>query len=582
MNAGGKYWLLLTGTIVLMGACSAPKHAQNTTLPQRKTELDESEQIKVTRLFYTAAKEKMLGNLDIAAKLYNQCIQTDPTNDAALYELASIYNSTGRYEDALMFARKAAALDPDNKWYQMLLADVNINNRLYEDAIAVYRRLITKYPDNLEYAYDLAASQTTAGKLQDAINTYQDIESKIGLQEEIVVQKERLYLRLGKVEEAINELKKLIAENPKEPRYYGMLAELYFANDRADEALKEFERLKQIDPDNAMVHFSLADYYRSIGEKEKSFNELKTAFAQEAADVDTKIKILLSFYSASQSYPELTEEALELSEIMTKAHPKEPKAFAMRGDFLYREKKLPEARDAYRKAIELDNERYAVWNQLLLIESELEDFNAMASESKEALALFPNQPFIYLLNGIANIQVKQYQEAVDVLKAGMDFAIDDPAMQAQFYSNLGDAYHNLKNNQESDQSYDNALQLEPKNVYVLNNYSYYLSLRGDSLQKAEAMSKKSNELEPDNSSFEDTYGWILFRLERYKEAEKWLKKAISGNDMKNAVQLEHYGDVLFKLGREEEAVEYWDKAKSVGKGSEWLDKKIADRKFYDQ
>ena len=50
---------------------------------------------------------------------------------------------------------------------------------------------------------------------------------------------------------------------------------------------------------------------------------------------------------------------------------------------------------------------------------------------------------------------------------------------------------------------------------------------------------------------------------------------------KNGVILEHYADVLYRLDRKEEALMLWKEVKALGSGSEWLDKKIADKKLYE-
>ena len=50
---------------------------------------------------------------------------------------------------------------------------------------------------------------------------------------------------------------------------------------------------------------------------------------------------------------------------------------------------------------------------------------------------------------------------------------------------------------------------------------------------------------------------------------------------KNAVLLEHYGDVLFKLDKKEEAFLKWKEAKMTGNGSDFLDKKLQDKKLYE-
>ena len=145
---------------------------------------------------------------------------------------------------------------------------------------------------------------------------------------------------------------------------------------------------------------------------------------------------------------------------------------------------------------------------------------------------------------------------------------------------MGDSYNSLKQFKQSDQSYNKALELDSKNSYVLNNYAYYLSLRGENLIEAEKMSRRSNELDPDNSSSEDTYAWILFKLKKYGEARIWIERALQ-HDSKSAVQLEHYGDILYFLGEKENALAQWRVAKKMGLRSETLDRKINEEKYTD-
>jgi tetratricopeptide (TPR) repeat protein len=126
-----------------------------------------------------------------------------------------------------------------------------------------------------------------------------------------------------------------------------------------------------------------------------------------------------------------------------------------------------------------------------------------------------------------------------------------------------------------------ALKYNPKNLYVLNNYSYYLSLREAELEKAINMSQRAIALEPENTSFQDTYGWILYKMGDFLEAEKWIKKALESGGDERPIILEHYGDILFKLGNKEDAIKYWKRAQSKGKGSDLLLKKIADLDLYE-
>jgi Tfp pilus assembly protein PilF len=205
----------------------------------------------------------------------------------------------------------------------------------------------------------------------------------------------------------------------------------------------------------------------------------------------------------------------------------------------------------------------------------------LVNYSRRAIDLFPNQPTVYLTYGIGLSQQGKNKEAIEYLKLGKDLVIDNQSLKSQFYSSLGDCYHSIKDNANSDENYNQALELDPNNVIVLNNYSYYLSVRKENLALAKTMSAKSNKLAPNQASFQDTYAWILFQLKEYDDALIWIEKATENSPAPSGEILEHKGDILFKKNDLTEAVEYWKKAKLKGGASLKIDKKINDKTYYE-
>lgn len=224
---------------------------------------------------------------------------------------------------------------------------------------------------------------------------------------------------------------------------------------------------------------------------------------------------------------------------------------------------------------------YPIWEQLARIQLSLNDFKATEATCTEALQYFPDKVLLYLFNGIAKSQNGNPTAAIEAYKSGLSYTQGNKDLTAQFYANMGDTYHAMGNYPESDKAYESSLALDYDNALVLNNYAYYLSLRGKDLVKAERMARRANQLEPNNISYEDTYGWVLYRLGRYQDARMWLEKALSNNVSKSATLVEHYGDILFKLGDRESALSYWKKAKEYGSKSELLERKINDQALHE-
>lgn len=177
--------------------------------------------------------------------------------------------------------------------------------------------------------------------------------------------------------------------------------------------------------------------------------------------------------------------------------------------------------------------------------------------------------------------MKKNEQAITYLETGLDFALENKALKAQFYASIGDAYHSNKQKEEAYAAYDKSLKIEPSNVYVLNNYSYYLSLDKNQLEKAAEMASLANKIAPNEPSFEDTYGWVLFQQGKYKDAKVWIERAYQNGGKDSGVIVEHLGDVAAMLGNKEEAITYWKKAKELGVESQFIEQKINDGIYYD-
>jgi len=531
--------------------------------------------------FFDAQTQKSIGNEDKAYKLFQEALNISPENDACMYELGRLEFALNNQPAALGYVNKAIAIDPENEWYRLFKADVLIEDGALEDAVDEYQSIIKINPENINVRYELAGVLSYLGKYQDAIKQYDIIENQSGITAELSMEKQRLYLEQGKEDEALAELEKLIEAYPEEVSYQGKLAQYYLDNGDVDHAMEIYENIRELDPSNGMLHLKLSEFYARQGEDQKSYNEIKLAFETIDVTIDQKVGILLNFYSASEFNNTQLVRAYELLDVIVAIHPGEAKAHAVYGDFLFRDGEDEKARDHYRKAVELDPARNVIWSQVLQLDANLSDFESLAEESDRAILLFPTLPEFYLYNGIANIQLKNYDHAVTYLNIGKELVFDNDGMSGQFYSSLGDAYHALEEHEQSDKSYTKALDYDPNNVFVLNNFSYYLSLREEKLDQAAEMAKKANELQPNQVSFEDTYAWVLFKQGNFEDARAWLEKALAhGGDTSGEIH-EHLGDILFNLGDTAGAVEHWQIAKERGGASDLIDKKIADKTLYE-
>lgn len=534
--------------------------------------------IEIKRSFFKALQEKTAGNIDQAAVIFRGIIDKDPQNSASLYELGNISLAQNLKDDAGEYARRAVTLDPDNKWYWLLLSEIYKKNNSLEDLIPVFNELIRLEPDKEGYYFDKANALSLLNKYKEAEEVYKEIESRFGLSEDLEEARNKITLSREEPHIAIQRLEKLIKKDSPDIDNYLNLAQLYIKQGQFEKAHDVLKKAQKKQADNSFIHLLLSDVYQAAGRRAEAFEETKKAFSDPRFPIDIKVQIILSYFSKFKD-PVILNGTTELACVTTQAHSREPKAHALYGDILFQGKKFEEAKQAYKKALSLNNKVYLIWAQLLQIEISQNNFKEAIQDGDTALNIFPHEPDLYFFTATAYAQVNDHQKAVNYLKNALSINPKKWIPESDIFSSLGNSLNSLKRFKESDDAFNKSLELNPDNVYTLNNYAYYLSLREVNLEKAAEMAQRANDLKPGNASFEDTYAWVLFMQKKYADARIWIEKAIKDNS-NSAVQYEHYGDILFYLGETDQAVQQWKKAKDKGIISETLEKKINEKKYY--
>ena len=561
-----------------------PKSTAETTAAAPVTKKD----IEQQAIFIEGMQAYLLGNTQDAIAKFNEVLRRNPKNDVALYELSKIAFESGNMDKAIEFAQNAIKINPGNEYYYQYLAEAKGEKQDFEGAAKVYDALIKLKPKEYDYYYDWAYMLSKAGRYKEAIDVYNQLEQKTGVQEELIFQKQPLFIKLGKIEESVNDIEKLVKIYPSETRYIGLIGEVYQSNKMYDKAIQTYNRILSVDANNADALLAIAETYGKKGDMDKREEFVQKVFNNKNIDIDAKIMTFIPYIEKLARDSSMREEVLKMADMIMAAHPNDIKATTARADVLYNSNKKKEAQAEYIKAINMDDVPATVWIQLYILNTELEDYDNLILYTKKGIEKHPKDPFGYFYNAIAHQQKKNFKEASDVLlnafevqkKNKEDISLFTPQLKLQMLITLGDLSFELKNYERSDSSYEAALEIDPNNATVLNNYAYYLSERDDKLEKAERMSKKSNLLVDNNSAFIDTYAWIMYKMKNYQEALEWMEQAMELPDSAERPELlTHYGDILYKLGQTDKAIEQWEKALLKGGDKVVLEGKIKNRKL---
>jgi len=577
--------IISSGLLLLVLAGGSPILADNTKkgAPSKPVQQDNAQQRKLDYFFYEGVKLKNAGKFDAAFDLFSHCLEIDSTASPVLYELSSFYVEMNKPEKAVGLLQRAVNYAPDNFTYRMALASVSRGLGMFSDASAEYQTLIDKFPDKTDLNYYLAESLTQEGEISKAIEAYDALENSVGMNEAISIQKYKLYNTLNEPEKAMKEIQKLADKYPMEARYQIVMGDLYLEKNDTDKALLCYNKAHEIDPSNPYYIVSMANYYEIVGDKEAAETQIRSALVNNDLDVDTKVNILSRYVVRLQQNKQDIEGANTLFKTLLEQHPEETELKLMYGSLLAMQDKTEEARFQFQLVTEMEPDNTGAWQQLLNLSLKADNMEEVKRICIKCQELFPNAPEYYFYLGIAHYQLKEYDKALETYQAGIRIIDKENTSQlSDFYGQIGDIYYQQKNVTKAYEAYEEALKNNDKNIVVLNNYSYFLTLDKKELKKAERMSAQCIKLQPDNSTYLDTYAWVFFTQGNYTLAKIYIENAISKDSTNSSELADHYGDILYMNGEKEKALEQWKKAKELGKQSETLDRKIAEQIYIEE
>lgn len=517
--------------------------------------------------FFEAQALKLRGDTADAATLFAKLSQKKPPRAIVFYELARLRRAQDQPQKALVAAEKAARLQPGNAAYWKLLIELYQAYRRPVALLEAYRRYLGLEPQSPQIRLEYSESLLRHGQPRQALAQLDSLEKHLGTNEQITNLQKSIYLKLGQIDSAAAEMRELIRAQPENLDYYGTLGQIYAANGYAEKAFAVYQQMVALDSTDPRPHLDLANYYRQQGALQKSLSHLRIALKSEQLPLEKKMPVLISLFNAARQDSSLSRELGQLLSYLTRqqAYQDAPQLHTLYGDFLSYQGRDSAAASQFLYALHLPGgNKFAIWEQVLLIDVQNGWYDSLATHAQAALARYPNQPLPYLFSGVAYTELGQLQKAISYLRSGLPYVIANPRLKEQFYIQLADVHNRQEQYAESNANFEKALAINPRNATVLNNYAYYLAQRGNQLEKALEMTQRSNALQPDNPTFLDTWAWVLYRQGKLEKARQKMEKVLALDPSPGPEVLEHYADILRASGQMKEARQYYEKALKAG------------------
>jgi tetratricopeptide (TPR) repeat protein len=548
----------------------------------KETLLSAEQQRKYDYFFLEAMRMKGKNEYDAAFGLLQHCLDINPTASSALYEISQYYMFLRQVPQGQVALEQAVAFAPDNYWYSQGLVSLYQQQNELDKAAALLEKMVTRFPSKQAPLFSLLDIYSRQEKYNDVISTLNRLEKRLGKNEQLSMEKFRIYLQMKDDKKAFQEIESLVQEYPMDMRYQVILGDVYLQNGKKQEAYDAYQKVLAVEPDNPMALFSMASYYEQTGQKELYQQQLDTLLLNKKVTSDTKISVMRQVIAENeQSSAKDSTQVIALFDRMMKQDMDDPQIPMLYSQYLLSKNMEQEAVPVLEQVVDLDPTNKAARLMLVSAAVKKEDYKQIIKVCEPGIEATPDALELYYYLAIAYHQAEQGDSVLSVCNRALEHITPDTRKEviSDFYSIMGDIYHTKKQMTEAYAAYDSALVYNPSNIGALNNYAYYLSVERRDLDKAEEMSYKTVKAEPNNSTYLDTYAWILFEKGNYAEARIYIDNAMKNDGEKSDVIVEHCGDIYFMTGDAEGALKYWKKALEMGSESKTLKQKIEKKKY---
>lgn len=490
------------------------------------------------------------GKPDEAEAMYTQALNNAPQDDNLYLKLASFYQRGNKLVEAEVTLQKLATRNPQDEKPQIYLGDFFSWTHQPDKALTSYRRATDVNPDSQLARDKVIGYYLDHGKTTEAESRIKVVLEKNGRDLMGRFFDGRLHLLKKKPDEAMSLLQEVVKDDPQfagAHYFLGIafmqkrqssqargafaeavklnpgfseartaLAERHLAEGSIDLALEQAQTALQINPRNIQAAIIAGDAYLRKGDLVKSrqiFTAITQALPKEpigpyrlglvARAEQNETTALGYFEDALNKKPAAIEPVAQIVAIRTVqgkmnearervtkqlgAVPNSPLLYDLLGTLWVQAKDLEQAKQAFKKAIELDN---------------------------SMLSAYLNLAQTYYQGGKVEEAIQEYERVI---------AKEPRSTQALMM--LGVIHESKQEHEKARARYEEILRFNPQFAPAANNLAWILVEHGGNLDVALGLAQTAREQQPDDARVADTLGWIYYKKNAFLLAASFLKEA---------------------------------------------------------
>lgn len=423
-------------------------------LAQAEPEDIASNEDKFQDSFYEALRQKGIENYDKAIEALEKCQKEKPNNATVFFELGKNYFYLKNYDKAYEAYENATKIDPKNRWFWHGMYDVTYETKDYNKSITLVQKLI-EFNDS--YKEDLVSLYMYTNQYDKALTLINELNETVGKSDKRELYKADI-LRDAKYQGSEKDnLIALIKKNPKEEANYISLIYLYSSSNQEEKALEVAKDLEKEIPTSDWAQVSLFKYHLSNNDAEKAIKSMNIVLSSAKIDSKIKHRVLNEFLLFSKDKPQYDadlEKAISYFD-----NDKEVKVNKEIGKFFYTKKNWSKSTRFFENHLKNNPDDMEATQLLLQAYTENKQFDVLSKKASETIDLYPMQPQLYYYAGLGYNQLANFKKAKEFLEMGLDYLVDDIALEINFNIQLGEAYAGLGDTKKKETYFAKAEKL---------------------------------------------------------------------------------------------------------------------------
>ena len=528
-----------------------------------------------------------------AMRLYREALEIDANYAPALFQVAQQRLRT-QPQQALEYARKAYESDTMNRWYATVYGQSLLINNKGDEALDIYRRLMRIDKGNADHYRIVAILYQQRQQPYTAISVLDSADMRFGTIPLLANMKRSLLISTGQMDRAITEAEQIVEAAPYEQSNLITLGDTYLSAGKDSLAGTAYRRALEIDSTNVEALGAYADYCSGRQDMRGYLATLRLLYAQPELPLDRKLELFERLTADRKFYGEHYFALGALASTMALHYPSDKRAIDAYGDHLIAGGEIDAALNLFKLHLGDEPPQLDYYMAVIDMEEYLGHADSVDYYVQRAMERFPDDHTFTIrkanrqyVRGDLHGSIESFEQALEMVQSD--------SLRGQIWGYIGDTYNAIKERVESEkidttgykmrlsakkaqkkcfQAYERSLSLYADNAMVLNNYAYFLSVKGEQLERARTMSERAIKLEHNNATYLDTYAWILYKTGNYAEARTYMRQALSLDRTGSAELPLHYGDILFVLGEKFMAETYWRKALEMGADVKRIERRI--------